>query len=83
MLNITEAAMKIYMNFAADAGVDAYDYGQGWFRVQFKDGAVYEYTQDSVGEQVIKGMRDRALLGKGLKAYIDAHASVLHGRQLR
>ena len=75
--------MKIYMDFAADAGVDAYDYGRDWIRVQFRDGAIYEYTRDSAGEQVIEDMKHRALLGRDLKAYIDANAKLLYSRQLK
>ncbi len=75
--------MKIYMNFTEDAGVDAYDYGKDWVWVQFKNGSVYEYTQDSVGEQVIKGMRDRALLGRDLNPYIEKYAKSGYSRRIR
>ena len=74
--------MKIYMNFSADAGIDAYEFGQDWIWVQFKDGAVYEYTRSSAGQQIIDSLKNRALLGKGLEAFIKDHARTLHARQL-
>ncbi|NTU91268.1 MAG: hypothetical protein HGB01_03205 [Chlorobiaceae bacterium] len=74
--------MKIYMNFAVDSGIDAYDYGKDWVRVQFKDGEVYEYTNAGTAENIIEGMKTRALLGKDLQAFIDAHAQSLCSRRV-
>jgi hypothetical protein len=75
--------MKIYMNFSADSGVDAYEYGNDWIWVQFKDGAVYEYTRASAGEQVVEAMKRLALLGRDLHAFINEHARSLYSRRLK
>lgn len=74
--------MKIYMNFAADSGIDAYDYGHDWIQIQFKDGSIFEYTRSSAGSQIIEAMKSRALLGKDLHAFIQTHASKLYSRRL-
>lgn len=75
--------MKIYMNFAADSGIDAYDYGHDWVQIQFKDGSIFEYTRGSAGSQIIEAMKSRALLGKDLYSFIQTHAGTLHSRRLR
>ena len=63
--------MKVYMNFEADSGIVAYDYGEGWIWLQFKNGSVYEYTKDGLGEKTIEAMKKCALLGQDLSTIMN------------
>jgi len=45
--------MERYKNLGGDSGVTAYEIGQGSITVQFKDGAVYLYNNQSAGGPAI------------------------------
>lgn len=75
--------MKPYRDVDHDSGVAAYDDGAGSMLVQFKDGAVYEYTDASAGAANIAEMTRRAAAGDGLNAFITKHVRKRYSRRVR
>lgn len=76
-------AMQRYIDRDNDSGVAAYDVGPGWIHVQFKDGAIYEYTDASAGAAAISTMQALAASGDGLNAYINRHVKKGYSRRIR
>lgn len=62
--------MEKYKNFGGDSGVSSYEIGQGSITVQFKDGAIYLYTNQSTGAENISEMQRLAIVGQGLNSFI-------------
>lgn len=75
--------MKPYRDIDHDSGVAAYEDGVGYILVQFKDGAVYEYTDASAGAANIGEMKRRACAGDGLNAFITKHVRKRYSRRVR
>jgi hypothetical protein len=71
--------MKAYKDINGDSGVTAYDYGDDWIRVQFKDGKSYEYLASKIGKTHISAMRALADDGDGLNSYIMRSPTVKNG----
>jgi hypothetical protein len=71
--------MNIYRDINGDSGVSAYEYGEGWIRVQFKHGVTYEYLASRIGSDHLKTMIALADSGDGLNAYINTNAEVKNG----
>jgi len=66
--------MQPYRGAADDAGVIAYEEGPGFIRVEFGNGGVYLYTDQSAGAGNIAHMKALAAAGHGLTAFISRHA---------
>ncbi len=75
--------MERYADNNNNSGVAGYDLGPDYIRVQFKDGAIYLYTDASAGRQNISQMKSLAMQGDGLNAYINRHVSKLYARKER
>jgi hypothetical protein len=67
--------MQTYRNLSANSGVQAYEYGDDYIRVQFTSGSVYLYTAASAGAEAIEAMKTLADAGEGLNRYINQHVS--------
>lgn len=65
--------MLSYENSNRDTGVTAYQPGTGNIAIQFRDGSVYLYTDDSAGKTAINAMKRLAKKGSGLTTYINQH----------
>lgn len=63
--------MERYKNLSGSSAISAYETGEDYIRVQFKDGSVYLYTYDSAGADDIEEMKILAESGQGLNAYIN------------
>lgn len=63
--------MVPYRDWDRDSGVQAYEVGEAHIDVQFKGGAVYRYTSNSVGAANLDRMVNLALAGEGLNAFIN------------
>ena len=46
--------MQLYKNSGGDSGVSAFEIGDDYIKVQFKDGSVYLYNNSSAGSQNIQ-----------------------------
>ena len=62
--------MEQYANLGGDSNVVAFEIGQGSITIQFKDGAVYLYTNQSAGVAHVAEMQRLARAGQGLNSYI-------------
>ncbi len=62
--------MDTYKNLGGNSGVDAYEIGPDFIKVQFSDGSVYMYTYASAGPGNIEQMKQLAINGQGLNSFI-------------
>ncbi len=60
-----------YRDTGGDSGVVAYDVGEDYIDVRFKNGAVYRYTNATAGSGNISTMKRLAARGDGLNSYIN------------
>lgn len=70
---VGETASPVWQPYAdvdGDSNVVAYEYGRGYINVRFADGAEYQYTGESAGDDSILIMQLLADEGDGLNAYI-------------
>ena len=65
--------MEIYKDIDGDSGVAAYENGENFIRVKFKDGSIYLYTYASTGQGDIEHMKSLAIAGDGLNSYINKY----------
>jgi hypothetical protein len=65
--------MTKYQNLNGNSGVTAYEIGDDFIRVQFTDGGIYLYTNNSSGAEHITEMKQLAKDGAGLNTYINQH----------
>ena len=63
--------MTRYKNLGGNSGVVAYEYGDDYIRVEFKDGAMYLYTYESADPDNIEEMKQLAENGQGLNSFIN------------
>ena len=75
--------MEQYRNLGGDSGVAAYEIGPDSITVQFKDGAVYLYTNQSAGAASIAEMQRLARSGQGLNSYISRVVRKGYAQKLR
>jgi len=71
--------MKAYKDINGDSGVSAYEYGDDWIKVRFKDGKTYEYRAAKIGSAHIAAMKRLADSGDGLNAFINLNHVVRDG----
>jgi len=62
--------MERYRNRGGDSGVAAYSIEEGAITVQFSDGWLYQYTNQSTGAANVSEMQRLARAGQGLNSYI-------------
>ena len=63
--------MLTYGNGSGRSGITAYEPIPGGIRVEFRQRAVYRYTNDSAGAENIDEMLRLAAAGKGLNGFIN------------
>lgn len=73
--------MERYSDIDRDSGVAAYEIGSDYIRVKFCDSSVYLYTYASAGSQHIEEMKQLAIQGDGLNAYINDHVKKSYDRK--
>lgn len=71
--------MEHYRNRSGDSGVEAYEIGDDFVKLRFKAGAVYWYTEASVGIRHLAVLKRLARRGQGLSTYISQHPQVSAG----
>ena len=71
--------MERYDNFSGDSGVEAYEIGDDFIKVRFRQGVVYWYTESSVGAAHVAVLKRLARRGQGLGTYISQHQDVRDG----
>lgn len=62
--------MRKYMNLHNNSSVIAYEIGEDYIDVMFKNHSVYRYSYSSAGTYKVERMKDLATQGYGLGSYI-------------
>ena len=62
--------MEPYRNVAGGSAVVAYEIGDDSIKVQFGDGWIYTYNNESTGHSNIEHMKTLASAGSGLNSFI-------------
>ena len=75
--------MKRYRNLGGDSNVAAYELGNGSITVQFNDGSVYLYTNQSAGQANIIELQRLAQVGQGLNSFINRYVRKGYAQKLR
>jgi hypothetical protein len=73
---------KRYRNLSGDSGVTRYAVGADYVAVEFGGPAVYIYDSTEPGREHVDRMRELALAGRGLGAYISIHVKKRYARRL-
>ena len=63
--------MQEYKNLTRKSGVAAYEIGDDYIDIQYKNGNIYKYTYDSPGKNEVEALKLFAKEGKGLNSYIN------------
>lgn len=63
--------MKTYKDYDNDSNIEAYDYGEDWITIRFKDATEYEYEGEHVSFYVLNQMKALADAGEGLNAFVN------------
>ena len=74
--------MKGYKNLSGKSGVSAYAMADDAILVEFRRGAVYLYTDDSIGQSKRAKMQELAQSGQGLNAFINQNVRADFARKL-
>lgn len=72
-----------YKNLRGDSGVYAYEIGNDFIKVQFRDGSIYLYNNASAGSSNISQMKMLALGGSGLNSFINTNVRKRYASKLR
>ncbi len=75
--------MTPYRNLSRKSGVVAYRIARDSITVEFEDGAIYLYTEESAGRSNLETMKDLADAGRGLSTFIVRHVRKAYAAKLR
>jgi hypothetical protein len=75
--------MERYKNLGGDSGVVAYEIGPGSIKVEFGDGGLYLYNNQSAGTESIEVMKKLAIAGEGLNSFINRKVRKGYASKLR
>ncbi|MQY51338.1 hypothetical protein HCX48_12470 [Rhodocyclus tenuis] len=75
--------MDRYKNLSGKSNIVAYEIGDGAITVQFGDGSVYFYTNQSAGAPSINEMQRLAIAGQGLNSFIGRVVKKGYARKVR
>ncbi len=63
--------MKPYKDSDNDSNIEAYEYGDNWITIRFKDDSEYDYSDEVVSHYVLNQMKLLADEGDGLNTFIN------------
>jgi hypothetical protein len=75
--------MRPYENLSGKSGVTAYQIGDTFIIVEFRDGSTYAYTNSTTGISNIQIMKRLAVKGSGLSTFISRHVKDKYAEKLR
>lgn len=67
---------------SAQSGVMAYQIGDDFIRIQFRNQRVYTYSSKRISPDKIEHMKQLAVAGHGLNSFINQNPDVRHGFDL-
>jgi len=62
--------MEKYKNLGGNSGLVAYEFEDDGIKVQFSDGMIYLWTNQSAGADNVEQMKALAVAGRGLNSFI-------------
>jgi hypothetical protein len=65
--------MQRYANQSRSSGVVAFECGEDFIDVKFRSGEIYHYSDRRPGAREVLHMKELALRGEGLSAFISRH----------
>lgn len=78
-----DTPLKSYRDSQGTNNATGYATGRTWILVQFKDNALYLYTNESCGAEHVRELKRLAKLGEGLDSYINQHVFKSYAKKLR
>lgn len=75
--------MKPYKNLSGNSGVAAYEIGEDYIKVKFRDGDVYLYNYSVTGKFNVERMKKLAEEGKGLSTFISRYVRKNYAEKLK
>ncbi|WP_438014781.1 hypothetical protein WMF18_28320 [Sorangium sp. So ce315] len=72
-----------YRNLGGNSGVDTYKIEEESIEIRFKRGDTYLYTYQAPGRHHVERMKDLALVGRGLNAFIRIYVKGNYDKKLR
>jgi hypothetical protein len=75
--------MENYGKTGHRSGVKAYEIGHHSITLEFVDGAVYKYTYQSAGREVVDYMIKLAQEGKGLSRYVSRRVRAADSEKIK
>ncbi len=75
--------MEPYKNLGGNSGIEAYEIGPDFIRVQFSDNSVYCYTYEKPGPENVEHMKQLAVDGRGLNSFINTTVRYDYARKER
>ncbi|WP_263358424.1 hypothetical protein [Acidicapsa ligni] len=71
--------MQRYRNFSGTSGVRAFEIGNDWILIEYARGGRYLYNYESAGGANIEQMKQLALKGSHLNAFINRTPAIRRG----
>lgn len=65
--------MQPYVDRSGRSGIVAYELGDSWIKIRFRDGDTYLYDANQPGAAHVRAMARLARAGAGLNTYISRH----------
>ena len=70
--------MTEYENLSGNSGVKSFEIGDTYIKIKFKNSnTIYTYSHKKAGRQHVENMKNLAIDGRGLSAYITRNVSEL------
>ena len=63
--------MKTYGNGNGNSGIVAYEIGEDYIDVEFRNGGIYRYEEANIGRLNFLNMQTAAIIGCGLNGFIN------------
>lgn len=74
--------MELYRNRHGHSGVIAFEIGETFIKVKFRDGPIYLYDYGHPGKVAVEEMKRRARSGNGLSTYISQNVRENYARKI-
>ena len=74
--------MKRYKNLSGNSGGLAYEIGEDFIKVKFRDGGVYLYNYHRTGRDKVERMKELAEEGRGLSTFISRYVKERYAEKL-
>ena len=75
--------MQRYKNLGGNSGVVAYELGDNSIKIQFRNGSLYLYDDQSTGSNDIEHMKKLAISGQGLSSFISRNVKERYAAKLK